>query len=145
VNQTDDERPDDLSAREHAQRWLRVMVRSVVIVRARVRVRLEVPQRAGQVHCAEDDQENGNGHLHRKADTRRNDDAEENDGTAHGEDRSRVTEPPEHPDRERRTSRALATHYRRYRDDVIRIRGVAHAEEEAEPEHRNEISHAASP
>src|SRR3954467_15638834 len=99
--------------------------------------------KARQIEDAEQDEHQADGELHSEADARWNDDVEENDGSADTEDGDGVADAPQHTDRACLTNAALAADDGRNCDDVVGIRGMAHAENKAQTNCCQQIHHAA--
>ena len=85
-----------------------------------------------QVPHAENNQHQGNGHFHRKAEPRRDHDGEEDDSPADRHDRQCMPHSPQAADQEGRSDRRLAGYDRADGDHVIGVCGMAHAEKEAQ-------------
>jgi hypothetical protein len=96
--------------------------------------------RAGQGQDAEQEKHDSNSEFHRQAKPRRDHDTEQNDGPAHHHDCDRVSNAPGCPDHRRSTHSALTTDDCANGDDVVRVGGVPHAEEEAEKEQGEDVS-----
>src|SRR4051794_28241500 len=98
---------------------------------------------ARQIEDAEQDEHQADGQLHGEADARRNDEVEENDGSADTENRDGVADAPQHADRCRLTDAALTADNRRNSDDVIWVRGMAHPENKSQTDYCQQVHHAA--
>lgn len=101
----------------------------------------EAPRHAGQCEDPENDQHHGDREFHGKPYSRRDRDIEQDDGAANGEDRQRVADAPGGADQRRAADAGLAAHDGGDRDDVVGVGGVTHAENEAEGDDGEEVSH----
>ena len=121
----------------------------VVAVSVRVSVRRGAPaelvanrlDESGEVPQPEHDQHEGRRHLHREAEGGRDHDAEDDDRAADDDDGQGVAESPQAADQHAAAQRPLPRHDRADGDDVIRVRGVAHSEEEPERDERERGDH----
>lgn len=96
---------------------------------------------AGEIQNAEENEHQPHGKFHGQADTRRDDDVEENDGGADKDDGDGVAESPKSADEGGFRKRAFAADDSGNGDDVIGIGGMAHAEEEADGENGESADH----
>lgn len=96
---------------------------------------------AAQVHDSQDDEHEGHGKLHRQAKAWRDNHAKENDCPADKKNREAVAKSPKHAEQSRAAHLAFATHDRGNGNDVIRIRGVPHAQKKAKEHERNKSDH----
>src|SRR5690242_5994914 len=85
-----------------------------------------------QVHETQNDEHDSDGEFHAEADAGRNDEIEKDDRRAHNEDGAGVTYAPEGTDERGASEISLARHDSSNGDDVVRIGGMAHAEEESQ-------------
>jgi hypothetical protein len=91
---------------------------------------------AGQVRDAQENQHQADRKLHRETDARGNHPAEKNNSATNDENGQRVAEPPKRTDQCRMADLLVSRHNGRDGDHVIGIRGMPHAEEEAEHDDR---------
>lgn len=98
---------------------------------------------ACQIENTEQDQHQADSQFHGETDARRDDDIEENNDSADTEDGDGVADPPKNANNPCLPDAALAADNRRDSDDVIGIRGVAHAEDKSKPDGCHKIHHAA--
>jgi hypothetical protein len=96
---------------------------------------------AGQVQNAQNNQHEAYGKFHGQTHTRGNDQAEENDRRSHQKDGKGVADSPEESDQPGVFQAALAANDGGYRNNVIRVSGVSHAQEEAEKNYRKQGDH----
>ena len=104
----------------------------------------EGAQPSGQVEDPESDQHERDDKLHRQADRRRNDNIEADDEDADDDDGDRVSQAPQGADERRVNEPPAAVQDRGHGDDVIRIGGVAHAQQESESGQGDELGHPSS-
>lgn len=96
---------------------------------------------AEEVEDPEEDEHKANGKLHREADTRGNHQIEKDDGGADENDGDGVTESPKSTDKRSFGERTFAAHDGGDGDDVVRVRGMAHAQKEANGENGKSADH----
>src|SRR5574341_202548 len=84
-----------------------------------------------QVQKSQDDQHQGHGELQREAEARRDHGAEDDHHAAGQNDREGMAKSPEHSDQRCAADRALPADDGGHGDDMIRIRGMPHAEKES--------------
>ena len=94
-----------------------------------------------QIHDSEHDEQSRHRELHREPHARGDRELEENDRAADEENRRGVPGSPERPDGRRSPDRARPRDDRGDRDDVVGVRRMTHAEEEAEREHGQKGDH----
>jgi len=101
---------------------------------------LDVPQRPSEIQRAEDDQHRRHRHLHRQADADAERPARRPRCRAYEEDRRRVADAPDGSNHRRTAQGPLAAGNGGDRDDVVRVRGVPHPEEEPDHQQRERIA-----
>src|SRR5919197_2658747 len=97
-----------------------------------------------EVHHAEQDQHHPHRQLEHQGEPRRNRPTQQDDARADSENRERVANAPERADGRGAAPVPMAGDDRRDGDDVIRIGGVPHAEEETEENDGQQICHGCS-
>src|ERR1700741_1252120 len=106
---------------------VRVRMRS-----ARAEILRDPAHHAGKIQYAQKNEHEADRKLHRKAEARRNNDAEQNDERSDQKDCDGVAESPKDADERRAPDCALAADDRGDGDDVIGVRRMAHAEKESQ-------------
>ena len=81
-----------------------------------------------EIQSAQQNQHQAHGKFHREANSCRDYEPEQDDCRTNDENRDRVTQAPERANQRRLADASLTAHNRRYRDDMVRISRVAHAE-----------------
>ena len=94
-----------------------------------------------EVVPAKADQHDRDGKLHGETEARWNDNLEHDNGTAHQENCHRVADTPERADAHCVRHAPLPGDDRGHRDDVVRVGGVAHPEDDAEQQRGKEVGH----
>ena len=118
---------------------MRMMVNVIaVLMRMIVRDMANFAFEAAQIEKAENDEHERDTEFQTHADAFGNDDAEQNDRAANNEQREAVTDSPKNSSECGFADLALSADDRRHGDDVIGIGRVAHAEEEAEKQNREQ-------
>lgn len=109
----------------------------VIAVLMRMLVRRDISKRA-QIKKSENDEHERDAEFQTHTDALGDDDAEENNRAANYEQREAVTDSPENSGERSFTDFSLSTDDGGDGDDVIGIGRVAHAEEEAEKQNREQ-------
>ena len=110
--------------------------------RRRRRYRLGHPlEHAAQVHETEQNQHHPDRQLQRQPHSGRDDPAEQHDAGSDGQDGQRVAHTPQGADGRRARRGPLAGEDGGHGDHVVGVGRVAHPEEEAEQDHRQEAGH----
>src|SRR6516165_7520405 len=96
---------------------------------------------ACKVQDPEQNQHQSDGKFHREPDARRDGQIKENNCGANQNDRDRVAETPKHSNPGGPGNRALAAHDGRDGDNVVRVRGMAHAQKKSNREYGESADH----
>jgi hypothetical protein len=99
---------------------------------------------AGKIQHSQKNQHEADSQFHGEANARRNRQVEQNNRRADQQDRNGVANAPEDSDQAGVPDAALAAHNGGHRDDVVRIGGVADAEQKSHANHCKQIHHAPS-
>jgi hypothetical protein len=98
-------------------------------------------EHAGQVKDAQKNQHQADGKFHRETDARWNDPAEQNNSAAHQQDRKRVAHAPNGANQRGVADLSVSRDDGCNGDDVVRVGGVPHSEEEAERDDGEQTDH----
>jgi len=109
--------------------------------RARPEILRDPAHHAGKIQDAQKNEHEANRKLHRKAEARRNNDAEQNDERSDQENCDGMAESPKDADERGAANGALAAHDGSHGDDVISVRRMAHAEKESQRDNRKKRNH----
>jgi len=99
---------------------------------------------SGEIQDAEQNQHDADGQLHGETEPGRNDHVEQDDGGAHRENGESMPEAPEGTDQGSALNGSLPADDSGDGDHVIGIRGVPHAEHEANQRYRHQATHSSS-
>ena len=135
------ERPVAVAVTVHV---VAVLVRMRVLLGALAELVAHVLHEGRQIPESEHHQHERDRHLHRQADCGRDHHTEEDDGASDDGDREGMAHAPQTADQDAGPQPSLSRDDRADGDDVIRVRGMTHAEQEAERNHGGRC-HAAHP
>lgn len=110
----------------------------------RIETILRLFQNTRDVEDAQQDEHPADREFHRQSQSRRDGDMQQNDGRTNKEDRQRMPDAPHCANQRRTDSLALSCDNGGYSDDVVGVKGMAHAQKEPEQQDRVKGNHGSS-